>query len=65
MEIKNQLSLSKTANKMGGVLLLNYVLFFLILKIVEKFLNFEFLFLGNFAVFLSHLLLSLMLRVSY
>lgn len=61
MELKNQLSLSKIANKMGGVLLLNYVLFFLMLKFVERFLNFEFIHLSNFAVFLSQLILSLIL----
>lgn len=61
MELKNQPSLSKTANKVGAILLLNYILFVPVLKLVKRFLNFEFIHLGNFASFLSLLILSLIL----
>ncbi|NLY44391.1 MAG: hypothetical protein GX053_00115, partial [Tissierella sp.] len=61
MELKNQPSLSETANKMGWVLFLNFILIFVMLKFIERFLNFEFIFLENFALFLSRLILSLIL----
>lgn len=61
MEIKNQLSLSKTANKMGGVLLSDFVLYFIMLRFVERFLNFEFIHLGSVAGLLSRLIVSLIL----
>lgn len=61
MEIKKETSLGTTANKIGCTILLSYLSYGLILKFVEKFLNFEVLIPTTIAWFIAFLIPSLFL----